>query len=200
MECIYRKHMDNKRYIYFCTTNGWWGLIVAFLYWRNAFILSALPLGVLMGLTRRSMKNRPLEMRWKRAWVDLACNETGVGEWNGTLLAVCGRIYLWEDNSRKVKWNDCVDCGMKRLSHLCCAVLRWVKWTERNGVKGGREVRYEQRPPKRNERREWTDRKHMKIKHDLFFDTATTNGWRGTLEVFGQRSGAKALILCGYYT
>ena len=32
------------------------------------------------------------------------------------------------------------------------------------------------------------------------FDTATTNGWRGTLEVFGQRSWAKALILCGYYT
>ena len=32
----------------------------------------------------------------------------------------------------------------------------------------------------------------MKIKPDLFFDTATTTGWRGTLEVFGQRSGAKA--------
>jgi len=46
------------------------GLIVAFLYWRNAFTLTALPLGVLMGLTRRSMKNRPLEMRWKRALVD----------------------------------------------------------------------------------------------------------------------------------
>lgn len=42
--------------------------------------LTALPLGVLMGQTRRSMKNRPLEMRWERAWVDLACNETGVGE------------------------------------------------------------------------------------------------------------------------
>jgi hypothetical protein len=32
--------------------------------------LTTLPLGVLMGLTRRSMKNRPFEMRWKRAWVD----------------------------------------------------------------------------------------------------------------------------------
>jgi hypothetical protein len=29
MECIYRKHMDNKLDIFiFCTTNGWWGLIV----------------------------------------------------------------------------------------------------------------------------------------------------------------------------
>jgi hypothetical protein len=58
-------------------------------------------------------------------------------EWNGALLAVCVWIELWEDNSRKVKWSDCVDCGMERLIHLCCAVLRWVKWTERNGVKGG---------------------------------------------------------------
>ena len=24
--------------------------------------------------------NRPLEMRWKRAWVDWECNETGVGK------------------------------------------------------------------------------------------------------------------------
>jgi len=34
---------------------------------------------------------------------------------------------LCEDYSRKAKWNDCVDCGMEQLSHLCCAVLRWVK-------------------------------------------------------------------------
>ena len=46
----------------------------------------------------------------------------------------------------------------------------------------------------------FTDRKHMEIQLELFFDTATTNGRWGTLEVFGQRSGAKALILCGYYT
>jgi len=43
-------------------------------------LLTALPLVVLMGWTRRSMKNRPLEMRWKIAWVDLAWNETGVGK------------------------------------------------------------------------------------------------------------------------
>jgi len=30
-----------------------------------------------MGWTRRSTKNRPLEMRWKRAWV--------VTEWNGSM-------------------------------------------------------------------------------------------------------------------
>jgi hypothetical protein len=34
----------------------------------------------------------------------------------------------------------------------------------------------------------------MEIKLVLFFDIATTNGWWGNLEVFGQRSGAKALI------
>jgi len=38
----------------------------------------------------------------------------------------------------------------------------------------------------------------MDIKLDLFFDTVTTNGWWGTLEVFGERG--KALILCDYYT
>ena len=36
----------------------------------------------------------------------------------------------------------------------------------------------------------------MEIKHELFFDTATTTGWWGTLEVFGQRSGAKAFDFC----
>ena len=80
--------------------------------------------------------------------------EQAFGEWNGAILAVCVWIDLWEDYSRKAKWNDCVDCGMERLIHLCCAVLRWVKWTERNVVKGGRVVRHEQRPPKRNEWRE----------------------------------------------
>jgi hypothetical protein len=38
------------------------------------------------------------------------------------------------------------------------------------------------------------------IKLVLFFDTATTNRWWGNLEVFRQRSRAKALILCSYYT
>jgi len=32
----------------------------------------------------------------------------------------------------------------------------------------------------------------MEIKLVLLFDTATTNGWWGNIEVFGQRSGAKA--------
>ena len=36
----------------------------------------------------------------------------------------------------------------------------------------------------------------MEIKLDLFFDTATTTGWWGNLEVFGQRSGAKAFGIC----
>jgi len=37
----------------------------------------------------------------------------------------------------------------------------------------------------------------MEIKLVLFFETVTTNGWWETLEVFGQRIGTKALILCG---
>ena len=42
-------------------------------------------------------------------------------------------------------------------------------------------MRHEQRPPKRNERRELTDRKHMEIKSGLFFNTATVNAWIGLL-------------------
>jgi hypothetical protein len=40
----------------------------------------------------------------------------------------------------------------------------------------------------------------MIIKLELFFPTATVEREEGNLLVFGQRSGAKALILCGYYT
>jgi len=46
------------------------GVLLWLLYWRNAFTPTALPERCLMGWTRRSMKNRPLEMRWKRALVD----------------------------------------------------------------------------------------------------------------------------------
>ena len=35
--------------------------------------------------------------------------------------------FLCMDYSREAKWNDCVDCEMKGLNHLCCGVLRWVK-------------------------------------------------------------------------
>ena len=89
---------------------------------------------------------------------------------------ICERITAEKRNGM-----NCVDCGMERLIHLCCAVLRWVKWTKRNVVKGGREVRHEQRPPKRNEWREWTYRKHMQIKLDLFFLTATIEREEGNI-------------------
>lgn len=36
--------------------------------------------------------------------------------------------------------------------------------------------------------------KHMDNQPGMFFIFCTTDGWWGTLEVFGQRSGAKALI------
>ena len=70
-ECIYRKHMAIKLGIYlFSAQLMGGGVFCGFLILAIAFTLTALPLGVLMGLTRRSMKNRPLEMRRERAWVD----------------------------------------------------------------------------------------------------------------------------------
>jgi hypothetical protein len=38
--------------------------------------------------------------------------------------------------------------------------------------------------------RKFTDRKHMEIKHDIFFPTATAEWEEGKSVVFGQRSGA----------
>ena len=117
--------------------------------------------------------------------------------WNGASLnAFCGwkvanlakfaRFSTWVDKKHPGSGMECgLTWDVEWRNHLCCAVLRWVKWTERNVVKGGRVVRHEQRPPKRNEWREWTYRKHMEIKLVLFFDTATANGWWGNLEVFG---------------
>jgi len=70
-ECTYRKHMDNQldMYLFSAQLMGG-GVLLWLLYWRNAFTPTALPSGDYWGWTRRSMKNRPLEMRWKRAWVD----------------------------------------------------------------------------------------------------------------------------------
>ena len=79
MERIYRKHMENKHFIYLFLHNLWvvgsyCGFLILAERLNNSPIrcnkLTTLPLGDLMGLTRRSMKNRPLEMRWKVAWVD----------------------------------------------------------------------------------------------------------------------------------
>ena len=107
-----------------------------------------------------------------------------VGEWNGAYwLFVCGYICAWITAVKRNGMTALI-CGVEWRSHLCRAVLRWEKWTERNVVKGGRVVRYELRPPKRNERREWTDRKHMKIKHDIFFPTATAEREEGNFVGF----------------
>ena len=79
MECIYRKHIDNQLGIYLFYAQLMGGGVILWLSYIGGTpnnspircnILTALPLGVLMGLTLRSMNNRPLEMRWKRAWVD----------------------------------------------------------------------------------------------------------------------------------
>ena len=79
MECIYRKHMDNQLDIYLFFAQLMGGGVLLWLSYiggtpKHSPIrcnkLTALPERRLLGWTRRSMKNRPLEMRWKRAWVD----------------------------------------------------------------------------------------------------------------------------------
>jgi len=79
MERIYRKHMKNKLDIYLFSALLMGGGVLLWLSYiggtpkHSPFRcnkLTALPERRLMGWTRRSMKNRPLEMRWKRAWVD----------------------------------------------------------------------------------------------------------------------------------
>jgi hypothetical protein len=78
-------------------------------------------------LDRLSIKNILLEMRWKRARV--------VTEWNGTMgcemkwhktgccgLNICERIQLEQRNGMTA-----LICGVELRSHLCRAVLRWVK-------------------------------------------------------------------------
>jgi hypothetical protein len=60
------------------------------------------------------MKNRPMEMRGKRAWVDLAWNETGVGNemeiyWLFVRGLICGRITAGKRNGMTawiVEWSD----------------------------------------------------------------------------------------------
>jgi hypothetical protein len=87
-------------------------------------------------------------------------------------LFVCGFIWARITAGKRNGMTAWI-CVVEWRSHLCRAVLRWEKWTKRNVVKGGRVVRHEQRPPKRNEWSEWTDRKHMAIKPDIFLPTAT---------------------------
>ena len=118
--------------------------------------------------------------------------------WNEALLdAFLGWLFIpgmkckvstWEDKSiRKAKWNVFVDLGggMRKPLMLCGAEVGEYSWQL--------SVDSEENKPKRWMVWKFTDRKHRVIKIYLFFDTATTNGWWGNLEVFGQRSGAKAL-------
>jgi hypothetical protein len=79
MECIYRKHMAIKHGIYLFSAQLMGGGVLLWHFYigdslNNSPIrcnkLTALPERRLLGWTRRSMKNRPLKMRWKRAWVD----------------------------------------------------------------------------------------------------------------------------------
>ena len=140
--------------------------------------LTALPERCLMGWTRRSGKKytivNALENGMGGDWME---RNNGLGnEMELYWLFVCGYICAWITADKRNGMTGWI-CGVEWSSHLCRAVLRWEKWTERNVVKGGRVVRYEQRPPKRNERREWTDRKHIQIKHDIFFFDC--NRWKG---------------------
>lgn len=70
----------------------------------------------------------------------------------------------------------------------CGAEVGEMNWAQCS--KGWTRVRYELRPPKRNERREWTDRKYMEIKHDIFFPTATAEREEG--KSWGLRAAQRA--------
>lgn len=78
MERIYRKHIAIKHGIYLFSAQLMGGGEILRSYIggtpKNAPLrcikLTALPERRLMGWTRRSGKNIPLEMRWKVAWVD----------------------------------------------------------------------------------------------------------------------------------
>ena len=104
---------------------------------------------------------------------------------------------MCEDYGLKAKWNDCVDCGMERLSHLCCAVLRWVNTVDSLQLI----VHSEENIPNRRMVMRFTYRKHMIIKPELFFLTATIEREEGNLLVFRAAERGKSVgYLCGYYT
>ena len=135
-----------------------------------------------MGWTRRSGKKytigNALEKGMGGDWME---RNNGLGnEMELYWLIVCGNICARNTADKRNGMTAWI-CGVEWRSHLCRAVLRWEKWTERNVEKGGRIVRNEQRPPKRNEWREWTYRKHMEIKPELFFLTATIEREEGNI-------------------
>ena len=69
----------------------------------------------------------------------LNATQQWVGEWNEALLAVCGRSICVRITAVKRNGMTALICGVEWRSHLCRVVLRWVKWTECNVVKGGRQ-------------------------------------------------------------
>ena len=72
-----------------------------------------------------------------------------------------------------------MDCGMERLSHLCCAVLRWVNKVDSLQLI----VHSEENISNRRMVIKFTYCKHKEIKPDLFFDTATIERVEGKFEV-----------------
>ena len=101
--------------------------------------LTTLPERCLLGWTRRSGKKytigNALEKGMGGDWME---RNNGLGnEMELYWLFVCGYIcerITADKRNRMTLWI----CGVEWRRHLCRAVLRWVKWTERNVVKGGR--------------------------------------------------------------
>lgn len=112
--------------------------------------LTALPERCLMGWTRRSGKKytpHPWPLSFKRGG-RIALEKGMGGDWmernNGLgnemelyWLFECGNICARNTADKRNGMTAWI-CGVEWRSHLCRAVLRWVKWTERNVVKGGR--------------------------------------------------------------
>mgnify|MGYP001806710535 CR=1 FL=1 len=75
-ECTDRKLMINQpgMFLFYCTTNGWWGLIVALIFAER---ITTHRLGVityrsafrrLMGQTRRRNEKHTIGNAWEKAW------------------------------------------------------------------------------------------------------------------------------------
>jgi len=76
---------------------------------------------------------------------------------------------------------------MERLSHLCCAVLRWV-----NIVDSLQLIVHSEENTQLQIGWEFTDRKHMEIKLELFFLTATIEREEGNIVgLSGSEAGLK---------
>ena len=89
--------------------------------------ITALPLGAYWGGLVAVEKIYNWKCVGKRHGWWLNATEQWVGEWNEALLAVCGRSICGRVTADWRNGMTALICGVEWRSHLCRAVLRWVK-------------------------------------------------------------------------